>query len=304
MSRKTCCSVVFIFFLMLSISVHAEKELADPLLMQAGFAPANSDGRIVESSLKNIRSPYKAKVECYEITYMSDNLEIEGYIVLPLERPEKLPVIIYNRGGGPLSTIGGSQLKYLYYIASKGYAVFASDYRGKQHDRFGGEDVNDVLNMVTLAKSLPFVKENKIGMLGYSRGGMMTLRAISTGLEITAACTVGAITDLTKTYNQSGWLKKKLTKYVIKGDPASAKEEYALRSAVKWPEKLDVPLLLLHGSKDRKISVSQSRVLYERLDSLDKKSKLIVFPEGNHDLSSHIRERDEVILEWFDKYLK
>ncbi len=278
--------------------------LADPLLVQEVTDGEASDGRVVKSSLKSIRSPYKAKVECFEIAYMSDNLEIKGYIVLPLERPERIPVIIYNRGGGPLSTITGRQLNYLYFIASKGYAVFASDYRGKQHDRFGGDDVNDVINMVKLARSMPFTMDDKIGMLGYSRGALMAFRALSMGCDINAVCTVGAITDLTKTYNQSGWLRKKLTKYVLKGDPSTAKEEYIKRSALSWPEKINVPLLLLHGDNDKKIGVEQSRMLWERLDTLGKKSRIIVFPGGNHDLNSHLRERDKEIMDWFDSYLK
>ena len=108
---------------------------------------------------------------------------------------------------------------------------------------------------VKLAKSLPFVKEKRIGMLGFSRGAIITFRSIASGCNIKAACTVGAITDLTKTYNQSGWLKKKLTKYVVKGDPATAKDEYIKRSALSWPEKLDVPILLLQSRKSASISV-------------------------------------------------
>ena len=52
---------------------------------------------------------------------------------------------------------------------------------GQGREEFGGKDVNDVLNLIKLAQSLPFVEPTKIVMLGFSRGGMMTYLAIKHG---------------------------------------------------------------------------------------------------------------------------
>ena len=105
--------------------------------------------------------------------------------------------------------------------------MLASQYRGNDggegRDEFGGEDIHDVLNLIKMAKSLPFIDSSKIVMIGFSRGGMMTYLAIKHGAQIKAAAVAGGITDLGQMYND----RDQDMKNVIKEHPEVAKELYS-----------------------------------------------------------------------------
>lgn len=137
----------------------------------------NSDGRIVSCNWLNVRT-HTEDVACYKLRYLSDRLKVVGFLVKP-RHEGKYPAIIYNRGGNrEYGKIDSSALFYLSCLSSRGYVVVASQYRGNDgsegREEFGGSDVNDVLNLIPMLESLPFVDSGGIVMLGYSRGGMMT----------------------------------------------------------------------------------------------------------------------------------
>jgi dipeptidyl aminopeptidase/acylaminoacyl peptidase len=71
------------------------------------------------------------------------------------------------------------------------------------------------------------------------------------------------------------------------------------RSALRWAEELDVPLLILHGGADGDVPVTQSLALAERLSELGRPYRLVVFGEDRHALPRHEAERDAAILRWF-----
>ena len=119
------------------------------------------------------------------ITYISDGLKVKGYIAYPADTSKKYPCIIWNRGGiGEKGVIDSYTARGLFgQIASWGYVVFASQYRGNAggegKDEFGGDDLNDVLNLIPLADELEFADKEKWGIEGWSRGGMMTYLALT-----------------------------------------------------------------------------------------------------------------------------
>jgi len=93
--------------------------------------------------------------------------------------PGKYPCLISNRGGHEdYSAIDETVLGSLAKLASEGWVIAASQYRGgpgsEGRDELGGGDVDDVLNLIPLLESEPKADPTRIGMLGSSRGGMMT----------------------------------------------------------------------------------------------------------------------------------
>ena len=123
---------------------------------------SNSNGKIIQQKQIQIESEYSDKVSGYKIQYKSDGLDIVGFVLIPQSVGSKFPVLIFNRGGhGDVDIISEQHaLKYLFYLSSHNYVVLASQYRGSDgsqgQDEFGGKDVNDILNLFPLAKSLPF----------------------------------------------------------------------------------------------------------------------------------------------------
>ena len=75
------------------------------------------------------------------------------------------------------------------------------------------------------------------------------------------------------------------------------------RSAVYWPEKIDVPILILHGEDDWRVKVSQAKKLSEKLKEVGKEHELVIFPGGDHGLNTHRFKRNKKIFYWFERYL-
>ncbi|WP_169713586.1 alpha/beta hydrolase family protein [Paludifilum halophilum] len=267
----------------------------------------NTDGKIVSKKLLQVDSPYSDQVELYRIQYMSEGLHVVGFLCKPKKIEEKLPVIIYNRGGIlESSKIEEDHLEYFTKLASRHYVVLASQYRGNDGSEgqkgIAGKDVRDVLNLIPLADSLSYADPDNKVMLGYSRGGMMTYRAIREGVDIRAAAIVGGVSDLKQLYEEKNVFRSPLSKMV--GDPLLNEDQYKTRSAVEWPDDLRVPILLVHGLEDPTVNPSQSRRLAERLKQLGYEHRLVLIPGGNHYVTNQPEKRDREIFKWFDQYLE
>ena len=124
-------------------------------------------------------------VQTYLIRYQSDDCEVEAYISVPKEYMEnkgKYPCIVFNRGGNRDFSANTPE-SVSYYADSSNYIVVASQYRGTSgstgQDEYGGEDVNDVIHLLDICEGLSIIDMDELYMMGMSRGGIMTYRAIS-----------------------------------------------------------------------------------------------------------------------------
>lgn len=249
---------------------------------------------------------YNSEFECKKITYLSDGLEVVGYLIKPKNIDGKLPVIIFNRGGnrdfGKITDDGAIRLGNLF----RNYVVLASQYRGNDggegKEEFGGSDLNDVLNLIEIAKDLPYANKEQIFMFGASRGGMMAYMACRESNDIKAAVIFSGVSDLIQSYNEREQGMKNVLIELIGGKPEEKEEEYKKRSAYYWAEEINVPLLILHGGVDWRVQVSQAEKMAEQLEKYNKEYKLVIYPGDDHGLSNNKKESMEEILEWFDKY--
>lgn len=266
----------------------------------------NSDGIIV--SLESLDVGYSENVESYRLRYLSDGLEVVGFLIKP-RQGDRYPAVILNRGGQlEFAKIDTATLKYLSHLVSvENYVVVASQYRGNDggegREEFGGSDVNDVLNLIPMLESLPFVNPDKIAMLGYSRGGMMTYIAITMTDKVKAACVIGGITDLIQWFNERLDMGSVLIE-LIGGTPEEKENEYKKRSAYYWPEEINTPVLILHGGYDWMVDDSQAEKLASELEELGKTYELVVYPRGSHGLEEHAQDVFSRIFEWFENYLQ
>jgi dipeptidyl aminopeptidase/acylaminoacyl peptidase len=267
-----------------------------------------SDGRIVSQSPLTVSGVDPETTEIFRIRYLSDGLEVVGFVIKPNDDRSDHPVIIYNRGGNrEFGKISYDDLSYLADLASANFVILASQYRGNDggegREEFGGDDVHDVLNLVPLAKSLSFTDSNNMVMLGFSRGGMMTYLALKAGADIRAAAVVGGITDLFQMYEERGDDMKQVLIDLIGGDPTAKESEYRSRSAYYWPERITLPVLILHGADDWRVNPTQAEKLADKLSEHGSTYELVVFPGGDHSLDTHAHERDREILQWFSNHL-
>ncbi|WP_368649942.1 alpha/beta hydrolase family protein [Brucella intermedia] len=256
------------------------------------------------------REDFLEQVRIRRITYASDGLPVAGYLMEPLA-PGKHPAIIYNRGGygefGALAPDVG--LLQLADLAAEGYVVVASQYRGTAgapgHDEFGGADVADVLNLIPLLDAMDNVDASRIGMMGHSRGGMMTYLALARTTRIKAAVILAGPADLAGSLDERPEMAR-VYETAIDARGAQLVNALRKRSAVNWVDKLpkDVPLLLVHGTADWRVSPTESIRMASLLLEYRVPFRLMLLEGDDHGLTGHPIELRVQTRQWFGRYLK
>jgi dipeptidyl aminopeptidase/acylaminoacyl peptidase len=247
-----------------------------------------------------------------KITYLSDGLKVKGYLAYPKDISQKYPCIIWCRGGiGNSGAIDKFTAKGIFgQIASWGYCVFASQYRGNDggegHDEFGGEDLNDVLNLINLADEVDYANKNLWGIEGWSRGGMMTYLALTRTDIFKAAVVLGGIANLRCNSDESKFMRRLYEQTMGRYQHSEFNRKCESRSIINFPEQLSpaTPILIVHGNNDQRVLPHDSIDLSYKLLELNIPFRLVMLEGGDHFMKSHRKEIDEMRKSWFNKYLK
>ncbi|MFA6599157.1 MAG: prolyl oligopeptidase family serine peptidase [Ignavibacteriaceae bacterium] len=249
----------------------------------------------------------RANVE--KIIYLSDGLRIEGYLAYPKQQKEneKFPCIIWNRGGaGAHGMIDSFAARGMFgQLASWGYVVFASMYRGSLEgkDEIGGGDVNDALALLSLAEEIPFADTSKWGIEGWSRGGLMTYLILQQTPIFKCAIFVGAISDVRMPAKNTPAMVE-LFKHAFPKDIFDT--EMNKRSALEHVDQFakETNYLLIHGGGDDIISPLQSIEMAKKLSEKEINYRLVILEQGTHYLRNHRKEVAALRKHWYEKYLK
>ncbi len=255
---------------------------------------------------------YLDKVNVLRMAHISDGLFITGLMATP-KKEGKYPVILYNRGGNQdygilfVSTL----INVMAHIASEGYIVVASNYRGNSRgegtEQFGGDDINDIANLIKSMGEIEKADTSRVGLLGVSRGAMMnylTLKENYTS-NIKAVINIGGITDLETTIKYHPQIED-VANELIPDFKNNRKSEIEKRSAVYWANKLptSVPILILHGMKDEHVNYSQIPPFTNELDKYNIPYNCVSFKNGNHGIKEYETKVNELIKNWFERYVK
>jgi dipeptidyl aminopeptidase/acylaminoacyl peptidase len=143
--------------------------------------------------------------------------------------------------------------------------------------------VDDVTNLLAIAAGLPYADAKNVFFYGLSRGGMMTFLALRHGAVVNAAAVVGAVYDLQDALNT-----------IKRQSPALAER----------PEKVNVPLLMIHGGQDDEVPVAQALAFAGKVNALHKQYQLLVYDDDIHEAAQHREERDAAIVGWFKRFTK
>lgn len=242
--------------------------------------------------------------DAYEIQYESGGHNVRGYLFEPKTKGPH-PLIIFNRGGNrDFASLNLDMLvSYTGRLAANGYVVLASNYRSA--DEFGGRDVNDVLTLIDISNSIAKVDTSNIGMLGWSRGGMMAYLCMSKTDRLKTVVVGNGPTDLEATLKERPGLEEKVFSQCIPNYELNKPLELWNRSVINWPEKLNknTSLLILAGTEDQRVNFQQSESLAEALDELELEYVLKNFPT-DHFFSDMKEELHDELLTWFNEKLK
>jgi len=208
-----------------------------------------------------------------------------------LEPGRKYPVLVDVYGGPGVQRILNAWDKdttFHQYLVQHGYVVFSLDNRGSGFrgtkfetllgQRMAGVQVQDQVRGVEFLRSLPYVDGKRIGIYGWSYGGYMTLMCLMQAPDAFAAGVAGApVTDWTlyDTHYTERYLST----------PQSDPQGYAASNVLSYAEKLQRPLLLIHGMADDNVLFVNSTVLIKKLQDLQKPFDLMTYPGGKHGLT-------------------
>ncbi len=269
--------------------------------------------------LTSIQKPFTdslivADVETFSST-SSDGTRVTGLIYFPPNRPRTHLPLIMNIHGGPVSQNELSFDMTSQVLAAHGYAVATVNYRGSSGrgldyshtitGDWGNKEVLDILGANDYLVKAGIADSSRMGIFGWSYGGILTdyviatttrFKAASSGAGMGAPLSLYGVDQYILQYDNeigSPWKEGSLEKYV--------KMSYPLLHA----DRIHTPTMFMGGDRDFNVPISGGEQMYQALRSLNVPSELVVYPNQFHGFSqpSFIRDRYQRYLDWFDKYL-
>lgn len=249
------------------------------------------------------------RVAISQVIYDSGGIPVIGFLFAP-NAPGPHPAVIYNRGGYGDFGMLAPNLEFLQLadLAAEGFVVAASQYRGTAgapgHDEFGGEDVEDVLSLIDVLDQLDSVDAERIGMMGHSRGGLMTYLALTRTDRIRAAVVLAGPTDLRAGLEVRPEMMRVYAQAIGQQGPeldAALDARSAINLVDRFPQS--APLLILHGTADWRVSPTDSLRLSERLLAGRVPFRLVMLEGGDHSLSEFDMDVQIMVRDWFNRYL-
>jgi dipeptidyl aminopeptidase/acylaminoacyl peptidase len=244
---------------------------------------------------------------CSQLAYASGGLRVAGHILRPPQADSKRPAILFARGGNrDFGSIGPLALLDLMVLADAGYVVVASQYRGgpgsEGNDHFGGDDLDDLLNLAPIARAQPEVDAANLFLWGVSRGGMMAALALRAGLPVRAVALRAPMVDLADTAASRPDMRA-LFKELMPDFASDPEAALARRSAIRWPDDLGPPILFLRGREDQRVPVSQSERLADALRVRARDVELVVYKRESHFLLLHRQDYLGAVATWFEHHI-
>jgi len=255
-----------------------------------------------------------------------DGQQVPAWLLVPkrLDRSKKHPAVVWIHGDGVNQNYDGWHVQRNYavyysfhqYLLQKGYVVIAPDYRGSVgygrdwregvYMDVGGKDAKDAWMAANYLKTLPYVDMDRVGVWGLSYGGFFTLIAITDQPKLfRAGVDVAGVVDYAMYYEDpyhGGWTASRI------GTPAQNPKVYANASPISHVDRLERPLLVLHGTSDVNVPYLHSVRL---VDELLKKGKgdlvsFMTYPgEFHYFTREHVlRDAWHRVEDFFDANLK
>jgi dipeptidyl aminopeptidase/acylaminoacyl peptidase len=246
-----------------------------------------------------------------------DGTDVHGLIVKPAgyKAGTKYPTILYIHGGPN----GQDQHSFSFdreFLAANGYVVLAMNYRGSAgrgnayqkaiHADWGNLESLDLIGAVDEAIKQGIADPARLGVGGWSYGGISTDNVIARDTRFKAAISGAGVALVMSLYghdqyihqydNELGqpWKKENADKW--------AKSSYAFFNV----DKIKTPTLFMSGEKDFNVPTLGGEQMYQALKSLGVDTQLVIYPGQFHGLTMPSYERDRLqrYLNWFNKYLQ
>ena len=249
-------------------------------------------------------------------TTSKDGTEVHGLLTKPANYTAgtKIPMLLRIHGG-PNSQDQHAFAFERQWFAANGYAVLAVNYRGSagrgaKFSRaiwadWGHYEVDDLQAMVDQVVKMGVADPNKLGVGGWSYGGILTDYMIASDNRFKAA-TSGAGTAFTVAFYGTD-------QYIIQYDyeigPPWEPKAWETYQKISYPflhaDRIKTPTLFLGGERDFNVPVQGGQQMYQALRSLNIDTQLVIYPNEFHGITrpSYVRDRYERYLAWYDVHI-
>lgn len=244
----------------------------------------------------------------------TDGTKVSGVLYRPdSTSTKKLPFILFVHGG-PVAQDDYSFDGTCQVLASAGYAVAAVNYRGSSGRGidytkiiaadWGNKEVIDLHGAVDYLVKAGIADADKLGVGGWSYGGITTDFLIATDTRFKAAASGAGSALQVANYG--------IDQYILQydnelGQPWKNMDVY---NKISYPflhaDRIKTPVLFMSGLKDFNVPTAGSEQMYQALKSLGVPAELVLYPNQNHGIRVPSYQVDVVdrYIKWYDKYLK
>ena len=242
-----------------------------------------------------------------------DGADVHAVMTRPANASGKLPTLLRIHGG----PTGQDQYSFNFereLFAANGYAVVSPNYRGSngRGEKFmnaisgdwGNKEVVDVLAATDYVVSKGVADPDRLGIGGWSYGGITTDYTIATTPRFKAAISGAGSALQTSMYGVDQYILQYETELgpPWKNPDAWMKVSYPFFHA----DRIRTPTLFMSGEKDFNVPTAGSEQMYQALKSLGVDTQLVIYPSSFHGITlpSYRVDRLERYLKWYDRYLK
>ena len=248
-----------------------------------------------------------------------DGNDLHGWIMTPpgFDPSQKYPSILEIHGG-PRTQYGFFFMHEFYYLASKGFVVHFCNPRGgrgygEAHTRaiwldWGGADYADLMAWTDRMEQEPYIDSDRMGVIGGSYGGYMTVWIIGHTRRFAAAVPTRCVSNFISMWGSSdfNWV---FQQEIQDKPPFEDLANFWKHSPIAYIGNARTPTLVIHNENDHRCPIEQGEQVFVALKKLGVDTEFVRFPEEFHGLSRDGRTDRRVarlnhILRWFEKYLK
>lgn len=249
----------------------------------------------------------------------SDGTEIKGMICLPpaFDPNKKYPLIVYYYGGTTPTERGITSPYCAQLFASRDYVVYVvqpsgtigygQEFSARHVNAWGKRTADDIIEGVkAFCKAHAFVNDKKIGCLGASYGGFMT-QYLQTQTDIFAAAVSHAgISNVTSYWGEGYWGVGYNGIAAADSYPWNNPDLFTKQGSLFNADKINTPLLLLHGTVDTNVPIGESIQLFNALKVLGKPVEFITVEGEDHFVLDYSKRElwQNSIMAWFSRWLQ
>ncbi len=244
-----------------------------------------------------------------------DGTVVNGLMVKPAayEAGKRYPLLLRIHGGPNMQEEHGFSFERELFAAN-GYVVLAVNYRGSAgrgsafqkaiYGDWGRKEVMDLLGAVDRAVAMSIADPDRLGIGGWSYGGILTDYTIATDTRFKAAISGAGSALQLSMYGSDQYIRQYETEI---GVPWKARDRWI---RISYPffqaDRIRTPTLFLGGDRDFNVPIIGGEQMYQALKSLGVDTQLVVYPDQFHGISlpGYVRDRYVRYLAWYAKYLK